>query len=176
VAALRDALRHGDKALVGNKGYRKYLKTSGERFASDDTKVETDARYDGMWVLRTNTKVSPMVTALAYKHLWMVESIFRSMTSVLDTRPLYHTYDATIRGHVFCSFLALVLRQELESRLARRSWHLEWAGVVRDLDRIQETRLQMNETAYVVRSPATGVAGKVFQACGVALPPVVRPC
>jgi hypothetical protein len=25
VAALRDALRQGDKSLVGNKGYRKYL-------------------------------------------------------------------------------------------------------------------------------------------------------
>ena len=89
---------------------------------------------------------------------------------------MYHKYDATIRGHLFCSFLALVLRQELESRLARKSWHLKWADVVRDLDRIQETRLQVNQAACVVRSPATGVAGKVLQACRVALPPVVRPC
>ena len=60
--------------------------------------------YDGVWVLRTNTALSPMVTALAYKHLWVVEAIFRSMKSLLDTRPAYHTFDATIRGHVFCSF------------------------------------------------------------------------
>ena len=176
VGALRDALRHGDKALVGNKGYRKFLKTSGERFAIDDARVEADARYDGVWILRTNTELSPMVTALAYKHLWMVESIFRSMKSLLDTRPVYHKFDATIRGHVFCSFLALILRQELETRLERKGWKMEWADVVRDLDRVQETRLQVKDTAYLVRSQVSGVAGKVFQACGVALPPVVRPC
>jgi hypothetical protein len=176
VAALRDALTHGDKSLVGNKGYRKYLKTSGARFAIDEAKVEADARYDGVWVLRTNTALTPMVVALAYKHLWMVEAIFRSMKSLLNTRPVYHKYDATIRGHVFCSFLALLLRKELQSRLARKQCRLEWPDIMTDLDRLQETRLQVKDTAYVVRSQATGVAGKVFQACGVALPPVVRPC
>ena len=67
-------------------------------------------------------------------------------------------------------------RVAANARLAQRHWRLEWADVVRDFDRVQETRLQVNQAAYVVRSPATGVAGKIFQACGVALPPVVRPC
>ena len=176
VAALRDALAEGDKALVGNKGYRKYLKTTGERFAINDAKVEAEARYDGVWVLRTNTDLEPMVVALAYKHLWMVEQIFRSMKSVLETRPVYHKREETIRGHVFCSFLALLLRKELENRLAEKRWKLEWADVVHDLDRLQETRLTLKGAGYVVRSQPHGVAGKVFQACGVALPPVIRPC
>jgi len=47
----------------------------------------------------------------------MVEDIFRSMKSLLETRPIYHKRDETIRGHVFCSFLALVLRKELQDRL-----------------------------------------------------------
>jgi hypothetical protein len=33
----------------------------------------------------------------------MVEDVFRSMKSLLDTRPIYHKCDETIRGHVFCS-------------------------------------------------------------------------
>ena len=41
VAALQDALRRGDKSLVGNTGYRLYLKTSGERFAIDEEKITT---------------------------------------------------------------------------------------------------------------------------------------
>ncbi len=57
----------------------------------------------------------------------MVEDVFRSMKSLLDTRPIFHKCDETIRGHVFCSFLALLLRQELEERLARKEWKLEWA-------------------------------------------------
>ena len=49
--------------------------------------------------------------ALKYKQLWTVEAIFRTMKSQLDTRPIFHKTDDTIRGHVFCSFLALVLRE-----------------------------------------------------------------
>jgi len=166
VAALLDALRHGDKSLVGNRGYRKYLKTSSKRFEIDQAKVEADARYDGVWILRTNTDLTPMVVALVYKHLWMIEAIFRSMKSLLETRPVYHKYDATIRGHVFCSFLALLLRKELQTRLARKQWRLEWQGIVRDLDCLHETRLQLKDTAYVVRSQATGAPAKCSRRAG----------
>jgi len=120
VAALRDALSKGDKSLGGNKGYRKYLRAGGKQFAVDEDKIEEEARYDGKWVLTTNMDISPAEVALKYKQLWMVEDVFRSMKSLLDTRPIYHKCDETIRGHVFCSFLALLLRKELEDRLARR--------------------------------------------------------
>jgi len=46
---------------------------------------------------------------------------------VLETRPIYHQRDETIRGHVFCSFLALVLRKELHSRLEEAGFGFEWA-------------------------------------------------
>jgi transposase len=36
----------------------------------------------------------------------------------LTTRPIFHKLDETIRGHVFCSFLALVLKTELKERIA----------------------------------------------------------
>ena len=44
---------------------------------------------------------------LQYKRLWMIEAWFRSSKSLLQTRPIYHKCEETIRGHVFCSFLAL---------------------------------------------------------------------
>jgi transposase len=174
VGALRTALTQGDKALVGNKGYRRFLESQGARFTIDDAKVEADGRYDGLWVLRTNTTLVPRYVALAYKQLWMVEATFRSMKSVLDTRPIYHQRDDTIRGHVFCSFLALLLRQELQRRLAAKDWPLEWAHVVRDLDALHETTITIEDRAYVVRSEAKRTAGKVFQACGVAIPSALR--
>ena len=73
--------------------------------------------YDGKWVLRTNTTLPAAEVALKYKQLWMVEHLFRSAKSLLETRPVFHKYDRTIRGHVFCSFLALVLRRALQDRL-----------------------------------------------------------
>jgi hypothetical protein len=106
----------------------------------------------------------------------VVAAVFRSMKSLLDTRPIFHKCDETIRGHVFCSFLALVLRKELEDRLASKEWKLEWAELIRDLDNLLEMEVSITGKGYVFRSEAKGTTGKVFQACGVALPPVLRPC
>ena len=176
VTSLRDALGKGDKSLVGNKGYRKYLRAGSKQFAVDEAKIKEEARYDGKWVLTTNTDLAAREVALKYKQLWMVEAMFRSMKSLLDTRPVFHKRDETIRGHVFCSFLALLLRKELEDRLARKEWKLEWADVVRDLDNLVEMKIAIHDKSFVLRGQTTGVAGKVFQACGVALPPVLRSC
>jgi transposase len=175
VAALEEALHRGAKSLVGNKGYRLYLKARGESFSIDKEKVRREARYDGKWVLRTNTDLSAREVALKYKQLWMVEEMFRSMKSVLETRPIYHRRDETIRGHVFCSFLALVLRRELERRLENGGKRLEWADVIRDVDSLQEVELEVDSKRYLLRNETKGTAGRVFQACGVALPPVLRP-
>jgi hypothetical protein len=109
-------------------------------------------------------------------NLRMVEDIFRSMKSLLDTRPIYHKCDETIRGHVFCSFLALLLRRELEDRLGRKGWKLEWANLIRDLDNLVEMEVTIGGKGYVFRGQTPGEAGKVFQACSVALPPMLRPC
>jgi len=176
VASLRDALGHGDKSLVGNKGYRKYLRAGGQQFAVDEDKIQEEARYDGKWVLTTNTDLPAREVALKYKQLWMVEDVFRSMKSLLDTRPIFHKCDGTIRGHVFCSFLALLLRKELQDRLERKEWKPEWADVVRDLDNLNEMKIAINDKSFVFRGQTSGVAGKVFQVCGVALPPVLRSC
>lgn len=174
VASLKAALKHGDKTLIGNRGYRKYVKSSAERFAIDEDKIKAEARFDGKWVLTTNTDLSARELALKYKQLWLVEAIFRTAKSQLDTRPIFHQCDDTIRGHVFCSFLALLLRVELEERLARRGWKLQWEDIIQDLDRLQEIDLNMNGKAYRLRTEAKGSVGKVFQACGVALPPTLR--
>ncbi|MHB8766551.1 MAG: IS1634 family transposase [Deferrisomatales bacterium] len=171
---LRKKLPKGDKALVGNKCYRKFLKAESKHFRIDEDKVAEEARYDGKWVLHTNTTLPTAEVALKYKQLWMVEDIFRTMKSLLETRPIYHHRDETIRGHVFCSFLALVLRKELEDRLAAKGYELEWADVIRDLDALQEVAITQAGHRFAIRTELRGGCGKVFQAVGVAIPPTVR--
>jgi len=176
VASLRDALTHGDKSLIGNKGYRRYVRAIGKRFTIDTKKVEAESRYDGKWVLTTNTGLSARESALKYKQLWTVEDMFRSMKSLLETRPIYHKCDVTIRGHVFCSFLALVLRKELQDRLEAKGWQLEWADIIRDLDNLLELEVRVSGKGYLIRNEIKGRVGQVAQAAGVALPPSIRPC
>ena len=175
VESLKEKLKNGDKSLVGNKGYRRYLKTAGkEHFTIDEAKLAEEKLFDGMWVLRTNTSFAAADVALKYKQLWMVESIFRSAKSLLETRPIYHKVDDTIRGHVFCSFLALVLRKELETRLEKQGDRLEWADINRDLRALQEVEVEMDSKKLYLRTDLRGVCHTVLQAAGVAAPPTVR--
>jgi transposase len=177
VAGLEEKLKRGDKSLVGNKGYRKYLRSKGkeEGFEVDWEKVKEDGRYDGKWVLTTSLDgLQASEVALKYKQLLMVERLFRSAKSLLETRPVYHKRDETIRGHVFCSFLALVLMKELQDRLQAKGYDLEWSDVIRDLDRFQEVEIEQDGKRFLLRSQAKGTCGKAFQAAGVALPPTLR--
>src|SRR6476620_7314149 len=175
VAALEEQLKRGDKALIGNAGYRRYLRRTGKKaFEIDIGKLAEEARYDGIFVLRTNTRITPLQAVLRYRDLIRVEQLFRTAKALMRTRPIYHSSDAAIRGHVFCSFLALVLRKELDERCRNAGWRPEWGDVLRGLDRLQEVAITKEGRQMTLRTPATGVIGPLFKAARLALPPNVR--
>ena len=174
IEALKEKLKRDPKALIGNRGYRKYLKIDRDHIRIDPEKVEEDARFDGKWVLQTTADLPSNRVALKYKELWQVEQVFRDMKSILETRPIYHQMDETIRGHVFCSFLALVLRKELDRRLDKAGHSFEWADIKQDLKSLQEITLEEKGKRLAIRSECRGVCGKVFQSVGVAIPPTIR--
>jgi transposase len=175
VAALERQLAKGDKALVGNTGYRRYLKTiSDDHFAIDPDKIEDDKKFDGVFVLRTNTDLNPLEAMLCYKQLWTVEQTFRTAKHLFATRPIFHKLDETIRGHVFCSFLALVLKKALEDRTAALGRSGSWSEIIADLDSLTETEIEQDGKRFVVRSAPCPAASLALRATGVALPPTVR--
>jgi len=172
--SLRQKIKENPKSLVGNKGYRKYLSIDRDTVSLNGQKIEDEKRLDGKWVLKTNTSLTAEQVALKYKELWQVEQVFRDMKSVLDTRPIFHQRDETIKGHVFSSFLALVLIKELYRRLEKAGHDFEWADIKQDLSALQEITLEDNGRKLAVRSECKGVCGKVFQAVGVAIPVTIR--
>ena len=176
VTALDQQLKRGDKALIGNSAYRRYLRTTSDRrsFEIDAGKLADEARYDGLFVLRTNARLTPLQAVLRYRDLIQVEALFRTAKALMRTRPIYHASDAAIRGHVFCSFLALVLRKELDERCRTAGFRPEWGDVLRDLDRLQDVEISKDGQRMVLRTPATGVIGPLFKAARVALPHNVR--
>jgi hypothetical protein len=177
VAALEQQLKKGDKSLVGNKGYRRFLANpEGDGFSIDRAKVEQDAKFDGVFVLRTNANLSPIEAMLVYKQLWTVERTFRTTKSLFETRPIYHQLDQTIRGHVACSFLALALKKELEDRLAAadKSARASWPDVIADLDSLTDTEVEQDGKRFLLRSAPRPAASLALIALGVALPPTLR--
>lgn len=175
IESLRKALKGGDKKLVGNKGFRRFLKAAGrDHFAIDEKQIRDDERYDGLFVLRTDTDHDAETIAKVYKSLWMVEDTFRTAKSILETRPIYHKCDETIRGHVFCSFLALCLKRELELRLEEKGLVAEWAEIIRGLDHLQQVELLLQGSRFHLRSAIKGHASQAIRAAEVAMPPVLQ--
>jgi Transposase DDE domain len=186
LAGLERQLRRGDKALIGNSAYRRYLRRvaapgaeGGEGEPSpaveiDAGKLADEARYDGIFVLRTNARVTPLQAMIRYRELLEVETLFRKTKSVLRTRPIYHSSDAAIRGHVFCSFLALVLQKELFERCRAAGFTPEWDDVLRDLDRLQQVEVTQGGKTWMVRTDVSATASALLRACGIAIPPRIQ--
>jgi hypothetical protein len=183
VEGLEKQLAKGDKALVGNAAYRRYLRktrrqgedgpeqATGPAFEIDAGKLAEEARYDGVFVLRTNARLSPLQAMLRYRDLLQVEAVFRTAKALMHTRPIFHSSDAAIRGHVFCSFLALVLRKELQSRCEAAGLKPEWGDVLRDLDRLQRAVVVTHGKTWHLRTEASGTMPGLAKAVGIALPP-----
>jgi hypothetical protein len=74
---------------------------------------------------------------------------------------------------VFCSFLALMLRKEPETRLEARGEKLEWAEIKRDLRALQEMEVELDRKKVYLRTDLPGVCHKVLHAAGVAGPKTV---
>jgi hypothetical protein len=175
VAGLERKLAQGDKALVANKGFRRLLTTpEGDGFVIDRAKVEADARFDGLFVLRTNTKIAALQVVLRYRNLLAVEDAFKTAKALLATRPIFHKTDAGIRGHVFCTFLALVLRKELIDRLAVRRSRLEWQRIVDDLADLSEIDVEQDGRRARLRTAPGPTIDPICRAIGIALPPVFQ--
>lgn len=174
VASLQEKIKTAPKSLIGNKGYQRYLRMERDSVHLNEKTIEDESRFDGKWVLQTDADLSADMVALKYKELWQVERIFNDIKSVLETRPVYHQRDETIRGHVFCSFLALVLKKELDRRLERAGHCFEWADIKQDLKALQELIIEDNGKSLALRTECLGTCGKVFQAVGVAIPPTIR--
>jgi transposase len=143
-------------------------------FVIDHDKAVEDARFDGRFVLRTNTELNPLAAMLRYKQLWTVEQTFRTAKHLLATRPIFHKLDETIRGHVFCSFLALVLKAELEARIAALGQKGSWPAIIADLDALTETEVEQDGKRFMLRSTPRSAASIALRAAGVALPPTVQ--
>jgi hypothetical protein len=98
VAALEQQLQRGDKSLIGNSAYRRYLRRIRVRqadgvaitppapaFEIDAGKLADEAKFDGIFVLRTNSRISPLLAMLRYRDLLRVEQLFRAAKSALRT-------------------------------------------------------------------------------------------
>jgi hypothetical protein len=177
--ATRDALieriqrtiaEKGPKSFVSNRGYARFLRVRKDSVSINREAVEADARFDGKFVLTTNTDLSAEDVAKTYKSLWRVERTFREQKSTLEVRPIYHQRDDTSIGHIVASFLALRLEVDLQRRLDERGVSISWPDLMHDLGQIHCVTIELEEKRYQLRTTMVGKALEALRAAGVRPP------
>lgn len=172
VAKLEERLAQSPKSLVSNTGFRRFVRMSRGAVTIDRDAIESDARLDGKFVLRTNTELDADQVALAYKSLWRVERAFRETKSTLEVRPVFHHSDDSTIGHIVGCFLALRLEVDLQHRLDQHGVQASWLDVMRDLTEVRAIDATLDDVQYRLRTELRGCASKVFSATGVRPPRV----
>lgn len=150
---------------------RRYLMTPEGEPRLDRAKIETDARMDGKWVLKTNSDLSASEAAQAYKGLWRVEQAFRTLKTPLELRPIYHWTEQRIRGHVMVCFLAFLLRQQLTQRLQQSGWEGSFTELTESLATVRDSIVRdRGGQCYRLRDEVPAAAMPAFKALGMRLP------
>jgi hypothetical protein len=165
---------HGAKAVIGNRGFARFVKVTRGSVTIDHAAVQADARLDGKFVLRTNTELPAEEIAESYKGLWRVERTFREEKSALEVRPIYHHRDDTSIGHIVGSFLALRLEVDLQRRLEQRGTKTPWRDLLRDLREVRAVELDLDGKRYRLRTDLVGSAHQAFTAAGARPPTPVE--
>jgi len=171
LAHLEEKLAQGSARGLLRGAARRYVRMQGGVVALDRAKIAEDARYDGKWVLRTNTNLPAQDVALAYKGLWQVEQAFRTLKTPLELRPIYHWTEPRIRGHVMVCFLAFVLRQLLRARLDKLGWQGSFTELLAALGRVRATVLRgKGGQTFRLRDEIPAQAMPALHAVGIRAP------
>jgi len=136
-------------------------------------KIEEEARFDGKFVLTTNTELPAEEVAVTHKNLLQVEWAFRYLKDILETRTVYHHTAENTKGHIFCSYLALLLVIEQRRRLKEKGEIASWDEIIRDLRSLQAIKIKIDGKSFLLRSDFEGVAHKCFMAVGFKPPPQI---
>ena len=171
----QDLTTKGAKAFVMPRGLRRFVELVGGELVLKEAAIREEARYDGKWVLRTNTSLPTDEVALAYKSLWQIEHAFRELKSGLEIRPVFLRLEGHVRGHIMVCFLALVMEATLQRLLAATGSTSSYREVLDDLAGVLAVRFDARGKTWLWRTELPGVANDAFRAVGLRPPARVQP-
>ncbi|HLE81748.1 MAG TPA: IS1634 family transposase [Dehalococcoidia bacterium] len=173
--ARRDLEKKGPQTFVMPRGLKRYVELSGGELSVKEEVVREEARYDGKWVLRTNTDLPAGEVAQAYKGLWRIERAFRELKSGLEIRPVYVRTEDHVRGHIMVCFLALVLEATFQHLLKDHDTSASYGEVLDDLRQLRAVRFEARGKAWLRRTELPGRSHVAFQTVGLRPPSRVQP-
>jgi Transposase DDE domain len=131
------------------------------RYARDQDSITTEAKLDGIYVLRTSVTATDLDSAQvvsSYKALAQVERAFRAFNTDLDIRPIRHRTAERVRAHVFLRMLSYYISWHMQARLAPM--------LFTDDDKPAASAARPSPVAPAVRSPRARAKAATKQTSG----------
>ena len=159
------------KDYLSNRGYRKYIKVSGESTLElDEEKINADSCWDGLHGVVTNaTEISEEEILRQYGNLWHVEEAFRITKHDLKVRPIFHWTPKRIKAHLAICFTAYALVRQLEYQVSLQYRNMSIEKIRQCLVQVQTSILYYarKKIRFALPSRSTLDAQKIYHALGL---------
>ena len=160
------------KALLNNRGYKKYLRVEGESTLTvDQDKINNAQRWDGLHGVITNLPKAITTTTILsqYRGLWQVEDTFRVSKHNLKVRPIYHWTPRRIQAHVAIAFISLLCVRHLQYRMALQARPVSPEVIRNALVHVQHSVLEHQRTKrrYVIPSAISETGRQLYKVMGL---------
>lgn len=170
IEQLREKEGREIKGIIHNKGYKKYL-NSGGKIEINEKKIKESKIWDGIWVVRTNEEFKDLRVAVdRYKDLWMVERAFRDLKNLLDIRPIGHSTDVRIRGHIYACFLSLLVGFIIRKEIKDMEVNMPYEEVIGELKDLRIEWIEINKKRFLLRDELNEWQRKLFKRLKVPIP------
>ena len=174
VQKIKEKIASGDvKNLFAKQEYKKFVSVSTKSPELDIQKVLEDAVYDGVFVLTSNTSLTPLEIVNGYRDLWQVEMAFRQLKSELKMGPMYHIKERRIRAHIMICFLSLILRSELYRKLKKKYKNASYPTTLKDMRAMKVVDLEVKSEKVLLRTEVKPGMMKAIKALKLSSPPRV---
>jgi transposase len=142
--------------LIKNRGVRKFFSTETKgKLVLDQQKIEDDKKWDGLYGVITNSKLSPQEAVAMYKNLWQIEAAFRLNKHDLKIRPVFHWTKERIETHIAICFLGFVLAKHAEHRVALQHKRYSFDFIRNELLAVQVSIVRDLSTRKLYRLPSS---------------------
>jgi transposase len=157
------------KSIIPNHGSKKYVKISKAEVLIDESKIEQDAKWDGLHGVITNSSKTVSEILTHYHGLWRIEETFRISKHDLKMRPVYHWTPERIRSHIMICFLSLAIARQSVYRLTIQKKPVSFEHLRNELLKVQSSVMIDISTKkrYLIPSKTTPLQKSIYQAFGL---------
>jgi transposase len=126
---------------------------------------EYERAIAGKLLLVTSSDLRPREVEDAYRELKVIEQFFADLKHLVSIRPVYHTADRRVEGHVFVCVLALLLKKLIDRGLGTSG-----NQAIKELKRIKMIKCRIGKESVFISTKLTKTQKSIFQKLGIEEP------